>query len=76
VNPKAFAILVVSFTLPFFLPSRRLRDEEHDVRTCDRWSRGLQGLQLVMDAFQSLNALCIKGGYTPFVRGGGDRRQS
>jgi len=33
VNPLAFAILVVSFTLPYFLPSRRLRDDKHDART-------------------------------------------
>ena len=76
VNPVAFAILVAASAFPYFLPSGRLRDDEHDVRSSDWLGRRLQGLQLVIDAFQLLNALCVKGGHTLFVRGGGDRRQS
>jgi hypothetical protein len=43
VNPLAFDILVASFTFPSFLPSRRLRDDEHDVRVLIDWEEDLRG---------------------------------
>jgi hypothetical protein len=35
VNPTAFAVVVASITFPSFLPSRRLRDDEHETRCTD-----------------------------------------
>jgi len=67
VNPLAFAIFVASFTFPSFLPSRKRSNDKHDARSTNCLSRGLQGLQLVMDAFQSLSAFCVKGGHILFV---------